>query len=111
MKFPQVVPADTARYGEMGQEYLACGQQVALRRWDERTGDRCHSRARAYETVGYLIEGKMELEIDSQTAIVDAGDSWLVPAGARHTYRVIQDIVAIEATAPPARQAGRDDES
>ena len=37
------------------------------------------------------------------------GDSWLVPKGARHSYRVPESLVAIEATSPPAQVHGRDD--
>jgi mannose-6-phosphate isomerase-like protein (cupin superfamily) len=31
------------------------------------------------------------------------GDSYLVPAGAEHTYRILETFTAVEATSPPAK--------
>lgn len=107
---PQVKNEDQSGEGDMGQKYLVAGKQVAMRKWDEPAGDVCTSRSRQYETVGFLISGKLELTIDNQTASLHPGDSWLVPAGADHQYRIIEDIVAVEATSPPARFAERDSE-
>lgn len=101
--------ARDASTGEMGQGYLVTGKEVGLRRWDEEAGEHSESHSRQYETVGYLISGKMEIEIDGQPATLDPGDSWLVPAGANHRYRVIEAIVAIEATSPPARLGHKDE--
>ena len=36
------------------------------------------------------------------------GDSWLVPKGATHRYKILEPFTAIEATAPPAQVHGRD---
>jgi hypothetical protein len=33
----------------------------------------------------------------------------MVPAGARHTYRILESFTAVEATAPPAQAHGRDE--
>jgi uncharacterized cupin superfamily protein len=35
--------------------------------------------------------------------VLEAGDSWLVPQGAEHTYAILETFTAIEATSPPAR--------
>ncbi|EMI55919.1 cupin domain-containing protein [Rhodopirellula sallentina] len=94
--------------GEMGQVYLATGKEVAMRRWQE---DRCDfgtEHSRDYETVGYLISGQLELDMDGEHAKIMPGDSWMIPEGAVHRYRVVEPIVAIEATCPPGRFAGRD---
>jgi len=47
--------------------------------------------------------------LDGQSVQCKAGDSWLVPKGAPHRYRIIDSIVAIEATSPPARLNNRDE--
>jgi hypothetical protein len=39
---------------------------------------------RDYETVGLVLAGRAELEIDGQRAVLEPGDSWLVPKGASH---------------------------
>ncbi|EMB18753.1 cupin domain-containing protein [Rhodopirellula europaea] len=108
MDIPQIKTSSDAGQGAMGQIYLATGKQVALRRWEESPGGFSKPTTREYEVVGYLLQGVLELELDGGTAKMDVGDSWLVPAGANHRYRVIEPIVAIEATSPPARFGNRD---
>ena len=103
------VSKDAAPVGEMGQKYLAAGTAVALRMWDkESAGEPKHGAARDYETVGYVISGKAELEVDGHKVTLVPGDSWVVPKGHKHSYRVIETFTAVEATSPPARSGGKD---
>ena len=62
-----------------------------------------------YETAGFVIEGKAELHIEGQLVLLEKGDSWVVPKGARHSYKVIETFTAVEATSPPAEVHGRDE--
>ena len=102
----EVVEAST---GQMGQRYLAAGSRVAMRLWDEQPASEGKPEAaRDYETVGYVIGGRARLRAEDQTLELGPGDSWVVPAGISHTYEIIEAFTAVEATSPPARQAGRD---
>jgi quercetin dioxygenase-like cupin family protein len=65
--------------------------------------------SRDYETVGFVIEGKAELRIEGQLVLLEKGDSWVVPKGASHTYKVVETFTAVEATSPPAEVHGRDE--
>ena len=97
--------------GSMGQKYLAAGVSMAMRLWeDEQPGKEKPASERDYETVGYVIEGKAELLIEDQKIILEKGDSWLVPPGAKHTYKIIEAFTAVEATSPPAQAHGRDED-
>jgi quercetin dioxygenase-like cupin family protein len=95
--------------GEMGQIYLAGGKRVSMRLWEESPGggEKAPTK-RDYETVGYVVQGKAELESEGQTLVLEQGDSWLVPADAEHRYRILEPFKAVEATSPPARVHGRD---
>ena len=64
---------------------------------------------RDYETVGYVIGGAAELQLEGQVVRLEPGDSWVVPAGAEHTYRILEEFTALEATSPPAHAHGRDE--
>lgn len=66
-------------------------------------------RTRAYETVGYVISGRAELHLEGQMVLLQPGDSWVVPAGAMHTYKVLESFTAVEATSPPAQVHARDE--
>lgn len=98
----------TAPTGEMGQTYLASGKHLSMRLWKNEAPQADRPGRRNYETVGYVIAGRAELTLDGQTISLAPGDSWLVPAQAEHSYRVIEPFTAVEATAPPAQMQGRD---
>ena len=61
-----------------------------------------------YEVVGYVIEGRAELHLEGQTVKLEPGNSWVVPAGARHSYKILEPFKAVEATAPPFQVHGRE---
>ncbi len=96
--------------GEMGQKYLASGKNIAMRLWeDEPPAEAKPSSGRDYETVGYVLKGRAELHIEGQKIVLAPGDSWVVPKGAEHTYKILETFSAVEATYPPAHVHGRDD--
>ncbi len=97
--------------GEMGQKYLASGVHVAMRLWeDEQPAEPKPATARDYETVGFVIKGRAELHLEGQTILLEPGDSWSVPKGASHTYKILEAFTAVEATSPPAQVHGRDEQ-
>lgn len=97
------VSSRTAKSGTHGEIGLAAGEAVAMRMWrDEAPTDHKPSASRPYETVGYVLSGRAELILPGETVTLEPGDSWLVPAGIDHTYKIIETFTAIEATAPPA---------
>jgi quercetin dioxygenase-like cupin family protein len=93
----------SAPQGEMGQRYLASGRAVSMRLWENaEPGDPKPEAAREYETVGYVISGRAELLLEGESVPLVPGDSWTVPKGAMHTYRILEPFTAVEATSPPA---------
>ncbi|MEQ8393560.1 cupin domain-containing protein [Thalassobaculum sp.] len=102
------VSSETSPRGAMGQRYLVSGKQVSMRLWSSEQPDTKDPVRRDYETVGYVLSGLAELTVEDQTIKLEPGDSWLVPKGAEHAYRIIEPFTAVEATAPPAEVHGRD---
>lgn len=103
------VSAAHAPKGELGQHYLVSGKGVSMRLWqDEPPGEPKAPSRRDYETIGYVVAGRAEAVIEGQTLRLEPGDSWLVPRGAEHSYRILEPFTAVEATAPPAQVHGRD---
>lgn len=96
--------------GKLGQKYLASGKTVAMRLWEnEQPSEDKPPTSRDYETVGYVINGRAELHLEGQTILLEPGDSWVVPKGANHTYKILESFTAVEATSPPAQVHGRDE--
>ena len=105
------VDGERSPVGRMGQRYLASGVRLSMRLWlDIEPGEKAPVR-RDYETVGYVLKGRAELILEGQTVRLDPGDSWVVPHGAEHSYRVLETFSAVEATSPPAEVHGRDEQA
>ncbi|MFE4107169.1 cupin domain-containing protein [Almyronema epifaneia] len=101
--------AQKAASGEMGQTYLATGQKLAMRLWQEEAPSEPKPETqRDYEMVGYVIAGRAELQLAGEVIQLHPGDSWVVPQQTAHSYRILEPFTAIEATSPPARAAKRD---
>jgi quercetin dioxygenase-like cupin family protein len=94
--------------GADGQRYLASGVRVSMRLWQEEPGAPPVETARDYEVVGYVLKGRAELHVEGQVVILGSGDSYVVPRGARHSYRILEAFSTVEATSPPAQVHGRD---
>ena len=97
--------------GKKGQKYLATGLTMAMRLW-EKESPRVDKKENVnpYETVGYVVEGRAKLHSEEQTIVLEPGDSWVLPKGARHKYEILEPFTAIEVTHPPARVDDRDEE-
>ncbi|GAA4370776.1 cupin domain-containing protein [Hymenobacter saemangeumensis] len=96
--------------GPDGEKYLASGKNLAMRMWEnEEPGEAKEPTRREYETVGYVLKGKAELLMEGQTVLLERGNSWVVPKGASHTYKILEAFTAVEATTPPAHMHGRED--
>ncbi len=104
------IDSEHSPHGRQGQKYLASGKGLAMRLWErEEPGERKPSARREYETVGYVLEGRAELHVEGQMVLLNKGDSYVVPNGAEHSYRILETFSAVEATHPPAHAHGRDD--
>ena len=53
-----------------------------------------------HEQTGYLVSGRMDLSIGSETHAVSAGDSWCIPGDVEHSAIAREDSVAIEVFCP-----------
>ncbi len=101
------VESDHSPMGDMGQKFLVAGKKVSMRLWEKiPKGEAENPYSHDYETVGYVISGKARLEIEGQQILLNPGDSWLVPPGARHLYHVNEKFTAVEASSPPAEFHG-----
>ncbi len=103
------VNAAQSPHGAMGQKYLASGVHLGMRLWEnEQPGDAGTTTQRAYEAVGYVVKGRAELHLEGQMVLLEPGDSWVVPKGSSHAYKILEPFTAVEVTTPPAQAHARD---
>jgi len=103
------VDSATSPKGGHGQKYLAAGKAVSMRLWEAEPSQHKAATRRDYETVGFVIDGRAELVLEGQTLRLEKGNSWVVPKGAEHAYRILEPFTAVEATSPPAEFHGREE--
>lgn len=90
-------------HGPQGEKYLASGRHVNMRLWeDEPPGGAKAETVRPFETVGYVLKGKAELHLEGQMVLLEAGDSYVVPAHSHHRYHILETFSAVEASSPPS---------
>ncbi len=53
-----------------------------------------------HEQIGYLVKGKIRLFIESESRLINPGDSWCVPSNVIHKAEIIEDSIAIEVFTP-----------
>lgn len=102
---------DTSHSPKEGSEkFLVSGTHISMRMWENEppTKDKPEV-SRPYETVGYVLKGKAELHSEGQVVKLEAGDAYLVPKNAKHTYKILETFTAIEATSPPSQVHGREE--
>ena len=103
------VSSGASPVGPDGQVYLVSGKRIAMRLWrDEAPTNDKPSRRHEYEVLGFVLSGRAELVIEGQSIRLEPGDSWLVPAGSDHKYRILESFTAVETTAPPFQAHGRE---
>jgi len=93
------------QHGENGQHHLIKGQKGSVRLWHNEepsanTNETMHKHE--YETLGYVISGRVELMIEGQTIALEPGDSYCVPSGAEHRFHILETLTAVETTTPSA---------
>lgn len=96
-------------HGQHGEHRLIQGEGSSMRLWhNEQPADTAEKQPsrNSYETLGYVISGRAELMVEGQTIMLEAGDSYCVPSGAEHVYRVLETLTAVEVTTPPAGHPG-----
>ncbi|AWN24106.1 cupin domain-containing protein [Deinococcus irradiatisoli] len=92
------------QHGKYGQHHLIRGERGSLRLWhnEQPSGADEATHSHNYETLGYVISGRAELTVDDQTIMLEAGDSYCVPSGSQHKFRILETLNAIESTTPSA---------
>jgi len=80
---------------------LGCGKDVLLAKFEYDKGSKVPPHRHAYEQVTTILEGKQKIFIRSdeieETLVVEAGDSYIVPATFEHEQISLENTVTIDA--------------
>jgi len=69
-------------------------------------GQMVGAHAHPHEQAGYCMRGRFELTVDGVSTLIERDDSYIILGGAQHSYRVLEDSLAVEVFSPPREDYG-----
>ncbi len=80
---------------------LVTGDRVMLVQFRFQKGASLPSHSHPHEQAGYVVSGRMKMQIGGDTFQLEAGDSYYVPANAEHRVDVLEATEAVDVFSPP----------
>jgi quercetin dioxygenase-like cupin family protein len=68
--------------------------------WHTPAGTNAPAHDHPEEQFGYILKGSFEVAIGDEKQVLTAGDSYFIPGGVPHAFRMIEDSVAIDIFSP-----------
>lgn len=84
----------------------ATGERMMVTLMTFEQGQQVGTHAHPHEQAGYCIQGRFELTIDGVATAIEAHDNYVIPGGVPHSYRVLEDALAVEVFSPPREDYG-----
>ena len=82
------------------RETLVQGAKTLMNEFRLEKGAQLPKHKHLHEQTGYLVSGRMDLSIGSETHAASAGGSWYIPGDMEHGAVAREDSVAIEVFCP-----------
>jgi len=80
---------------------LACGKDVLMAKFEYKAGSLVPLHKHSFEQVTTILKGEQKIEIVSESGteeiVVEAGDSYIVPANFKHKQESLTDTITIDA--------------
>jgi quercetin dioxygenase-like cupin family protein len=79
----------------------AIGERMMVTLMTFRKGQEVGTHSHPHEQAGYCIGGRFTLTIGDESSVIEQNDSYVIPSGVNHNYRILEDSVAVEVFSPP----------
>jgi quercetin dioxygenase-like cupin family protein len=57
-----------------------------------------------HEQTGYVVSGRMRLQIGDETLDLDPGDAYMIPGGHEHEATALEPLLIIDVFSPPREE-------
>ena len=84
-------------------EVLAVGEKSMITKMNFKKGDSVPFHRHANEQSGYVISGKLRFRFGEFDEILEAGDTYSIPADVKHAIEVIDTGTVIDFFTPPRK--------
>jgi quercetin dioxygenase-like cupin family protein len=85
------------------REILASGSELEVTRLHYRAGDGTTPHLHDCEQVGWVESGLFRLTADDRVTLHGAGSAYVVPAGSKHVFEVLEPGIVYIVTSPKQR--------
>ncbi len=68
--------------------------------WQTPKGTNAPAHSHPEEQFGYVLKGSFEVTIGDEKQVLVAGDSYFIPGGVSHRFRMLEDSVAVDIFSP-----------
>lgn len=82
------------------QKTLVYGERTLMAEFLLKKGSLLPRHSHPYEQTGYLVSGHIVLTVGNERYDSQAGDSWCIPMGVKHSAEILEDTVAVEVFSP-----------
>jgi quercetin dioxygenase-like cupin family protein len=82
----------------------AVGERMMVTLMTFKKGESVETHTHPHEQAGYCIQGRFELTIEGVPSVIEVDDSYLIPGGIAHSYRILEDSLAVEMFSPPREE-------
>jgi quercetin dioxygenase-like cupin family protein len=79
----------------------ATGERMMVTLMTFKKGQEGGTHSHPNEQSGYCIRGRFVLTIKNISSTIEPDDSYVIPADAPHSYRILEDSLAVEVFSPP----------
>lgn len=86
---------------------LVSGDETLMTEFVMAKGSQLPEHRHLHEQTGYLVRGKMRLEVSGHARVISPGDSWCVPPNAPHSAEILEDSLAVEVFSPYREEYAR----
>lgn len=84
-------------------DVLSVGEKSMVTKMNYKVGDHVSYHSHPHEQSGYVISGKIRMKFDEYDEILQAGDSYSIPAGIDHSINALEDSKEVTFFSPPRK--------
>ena len=79
----------------------ATGERMMVTQMVFKQGQEVGTHSHPNEQSGFCISGRFEITIDGVTTEIGPEDTYVINGGVPHSYRILEDALAVEVFSPP----------
>ena len=101
-----VKSSERHKRGFSGVEFFvgAIGEKMMIIYVPFMKGREVVAHSHPHEQAGYCLQGHLSITIDGVLHEIEPHDSYVIPGGASHSFRALEDSILVEMFSPPREE-------